>query len=434
MSAHADAGPLRVLHVSQSDLEGGAARAAFRLHQALRAAGLMSSMVVGNKVSQDPAVHQVTPEQAWASRRRRIRARLPPRERLPQAVSTFDYDVQQSFDEQSLLALRSGDVDVLLIHRITRFLTVRQVRFLYDWYRCPIVWLLHDQSAVTGGCSFSQECDHFTRSCGTCPQLRSGDPDDLSHVIWRRKEQRLAELPITFVGQSRDALSWVHRSSLFKGRRAERIVHPLDDECFRPVDRPGARERLRIPQDAKVIFMGAGDLVFPRKGSTYAVEAFRRVAERVDEATRERLFLLLAGKNGDQLLPDVPFPGRTLGLLSDDLALALCYQAADVFVSPSLADSGPLMVAESLLCGTPVAAFEVGAAVDLVQAPETGRVVPLRDTAALGDALVELLEHPRDEQTIQVRRKAASEYTATHVASAYIQLFGSLSETSRATS
>jgi len=420
---------LGVLHVSQSDLEGGAAKAAYSLHRALLGAGIRSAMVVLRKVTEDPTVHLVSHERPWAARRRRLAAlALFWRGSLPHAVSTFDYDARQPFDERTLFTVPRQEVDVVCVHRVTRFLTVRQLRHLYDHYGRPLVWVLHDQSPLTGGCSFSLTCDGFTRSCGRCPQLLSGDPLDLSHRTWTRKERFFAALPIIFVGQSQEAVSWVGRSSIFRSHRVERIGNAVDDAVFRPADRAGARERLRIPPDTKVIFMSAGDLVFPRKGARYAVEAFGQLAERAPPSIRDRLFLLLAGKNGEQLLPDIPFPGRALGLLHDDLALALCYQAADVFASPSLADSGPLTVAESLLCGTPVAAFDVGAAADLLRGPDLGRLAPLADSSALAEGLLELLSSADDDRARHVRRSAAAAYTGPHVVDAYVALFRSLTE------
>ncbi|MGN5027487.1 hypothetical protein ACTFBV_01225 [Aeromonas rivipollensis] len=51
---------MKILHLCYSDLEGGAARAAYRLHQALRSQGLDSHMLVINKSSDDPHVYTVT--------------------------------------------------------------------------------------------------------------------------------------------------------------------------------------------------------------------------------------------------------------------------------------------------------------------------------------------------------------------------------------
>ena len=51
---------LRVLLIAVKDLAGGAHRSAFRLHQALRAAGIDSIMAVREKASSDPHVYQVS--------------------------------------------------------------------------------------------------------------------------------------------------------------------------------------------------------------------------------------------------------------------------------------------------------------------------------------------------------------------------------------
>ena len=47
--------------------------------------------------------------------------------------------------------------------------------------------------------------------------------------------------------------------------------------------------------------------------------------------------------------------------------LSKIYSDPDVFVNPSLADSGPIIAAKSLLCGTPVVRFkEVGNAQEII--------------------------------------------------------------------
>ncbi|MBL8705601.1 MAG: glycosyltransferase, partial [Rhodospirillales bacterium] len=48
---------MRILHLSPTDTQGGAARGAYGLHQALRATGIDSRMLVLRKYSDDPSVH-----------------------------------------------------------------------------------------------------------------------------------------------------------------------------------------------------------------------------------------------------------------------------------------------------------------------------------------------------------------------------------------
>lgn len=418
--------PLSVLNFALSDLEGGAAKAGYRTHTALREAGVDSRLIVRSKVSDDPYVQAVAPLPRWESRRRRLRAHLPLVRpgRLPEATETFNFDLRQDFDRRSLFAFERGRVDVVCLHRITRFLTVRQIRELHEHYRCPVVWVLLDQNPLTGGCHYSFDCEGYTRQCGRCPQLESDDPADHSHTIWLRKRADLTDLPITFVAPSSDTLDWLRASSLYRDRPAERIPVPIDAEVFRPLDRNVARTVLDLPADATIVFVGAAYLPGRRKGARQAVEALTRLAALVDEGMRGRIFVLVAGDGAGALLAELPFPGKALARLHDELSLALAYQSADVYLSPSVADAGPMMVPEALLCGTPVVAFEVGYARDLVTSPDVGALAPTGDTDALADALLETLTRTPSPASC---RRAAEHFGPGRVAAAHVALYRSLS-------
>ena len=51
---------MKVLSVCTSDVWGGAARAAYRIHQGVRSLGVDSCMFVKNKGSNDPTVHALS--------------------------------------------------------------------------------------------------------------------------------------------------------------------------------------------------------------------------------------------------------------------------------------------------------------------------------------------------------------------------------------
>src|SRR4051794_8259808 len=54
-----------VLHISESDAAGGAARSAYRIHVGLRALGNRSRMLVGQPRSGDPDVRSIKRSPAW---------------------------------------------------------------------------------------------------------------------------------------------------------------------------------------------------------------------------------------------------------------------------------------------------------------------------------------------------------------------------------
>jgi glycosyltransferase involved in cell wall biosynthesis len=63
----------------------------------------------------------------------------------------------------------------------------------------------------------------------------------------------------------------------------------------------------------------------------------------------------------------------------------------DVFVLPSISEGCPNILMEALACGVPCIATRTGANEDLIEDRVSGLIVPWGDSAALADALVELL-------------------------------------------
>lgn len=77
----------------------------------------------------------------------------------------------------------------------------------------------------------------------------------------------------------------------------------------------------------------------------------------------------------------------------DQKALAICYDAADVFVLATEQETYGMAVAEALACGLPVVATMTGAIPDLV-GETAGLLVPVGDKQGLIDALRRVIEDP----------------------------------------
>lgn len=72
-----------------------------------------------------------------------------------------------------------------------------------------------------------------------------------------------------------------------------------------------------------------------------------------------------------------------LGMLHDDTTLNLAYNACDVFVTPSLAENLSNAIMESLSCGTPVVAFDIGGNGDMLTHKHNGYLAKPSDSADL---------------------------------------------------
>ena len=90
--------------------------------------------------------------------------------------------------------------------------------------------------------------------------------------------------------------------------------------------------------------------------------------------------------------------------------------AADVVALSSIWEGSPLVVAEAMLLGRPIVATAVGAVPEAVVDGETGRLVPARDPAALGDAVADLVDDPaRAEAMARAGKQLADDRFAPEV-------------------
>jgi len=108
----------------------------------------------------------------------------------------------------------------------------------------------------------------------------------------------------------------------------------------------------------------------------------------------------------------VSVPVTAIDMVKDDYLLAALYSAADLFVHPALADNLPNGVLESLACGTPVVAFDVGGVGEAVRPMETGYLARCRDARDLAPGMACLLDDPdlRRQLGLRCREIAEAEY------------------------
>jgi glycosyltransferase involved in cell wall biosynthesis len=172
----------------------------------------------------------------------------------------------------------------------------------------------------------------------------------------------------------------------------------VDPDVFQPRRKKEAREKLSLPLEKKIIFVGAQSLRDERKGMKFLVEAlhlFKRMLSNRGEIS-DNILVVLAGRDL-QMEIDIPFPQKKIGFLDGDWMLAAAYQAADVFVCPSVEDAGPMMINESIMSGTPVVSFEMGAACDLVHTGRTGYRAKLEDTFDLAEGILRIIALENEE-------------------------------------
>lgn len=406
---------MRILHLSTSDIRGGAARGAYFLHRKLREMGVDSQMLVGRKHSDDASVTQLCGPFAPVSERLRGRLDALPLRRYDKTDDSFWTVGWQPRRLARVAAAWRADI-VHLHWTGGGFLPVDGLRGL----RTPVVWTLRDMWAFTGGCHYTAGCQGFTEGCGRCPQLDSDRPDDLSRAVVERKRRAWRDLDLRLVPIS----DWLGRharaSPLFRNTPMDVIPNGIDCAHFAPMDKRAARRALGLPAESRlVVFSALNALVDVRKGFWHLVDALAVLGRDHDGPPAE---LAVAGDATAEDMPATGVPVRLLGRIDDDRRLAILYAAADVVAAPSLQEAFGKVHIEAMACGTPVVAFDHGGPSEIVQHKETGYLAAPFDCTDLARGLAWCLESVAQSGALgrAARARAEAHFDTGVVARRYI--------------
>jgi glycosyltransferase involved in cell wall biosynthesis len=287
----------------------------------------------------------------------------------------------------------------------------------------PIIWTMHDMWAFTGRCIYNNDCQKYLGGCdASCPT-----PDDYPSVHpkkiqgeWQQKRQLIeGSTHLAGVTPSR-WLADKARGGMWKTKRVEVIPYGLPLNVFSPVEKSVARKALGLETEGLVLLLAAHQLEDQRKGVQFALQAIETVPIRP-------LSLLTMGSGNLQ----INFPGVKvfhMGYIDHERTRALIYNAADLFLHPSLADNLPNTVLEAISCGTPVLAFAVGGLPEEIEIGVTGWLVSGISSNALSDGLGEALTYISQGNSLTnlCRMTAVSKYSMELQAKRYLDLFISL--------
>lgn len=434
---------IRVLSVCTSDVSGGAARAAYRIHQGVQSLGVDSRMLVKYKGSNDPTVHaleEFIPHNAlydaldWCAAKVKNKIQHYQWNRYPNQDSSFKSDMRST---RIFGALHAFDYDVLHLHWINqRFLPLDELAKIHK----PIVWTLHDSWPFCGTCHYFLDCENYQRQCGNCPQLASNNSNDLSHQIWQRKYDIYKTLDLHIVSPSHWLAECARRSSLFLDRDIHVIPNGLDTNVFRPlsdeeIQSIADNEKNEVVKQilSKSIQNRQNEKPMLLYGAVNAtkdkIKGFSNLLLALQKLDEQRLAVHLVVFGADtQNLPinfkyiDVSFVGH----ISNSALLVGLYNAADVMVVPSYTEVFGQTASEAMACGTPVVAFRCTGIQDVVGA-ESGFLATPYSTDDLAYGIQWCLLNNRDNVLGKnARDKVLNNYTSKIISEKYKELYLSL--------
>lgn len=407
---------MKILIVNAYDTLGGAARAAYRLHQSLLLKGVDSTMLVQNKFGDNHTVESYsksTFQNVWG----KIRTILDnlPLKFYKNKTKTLFSPSYVGFNNV-IDRINAINPDVVHLHWICNaMIKIEDMAKI----KAPIVWTLHDNWAFTGGCHIMWECDKYKDNCGKCPRLGSNKEKDLSRSVYNRKKKTYSKLPkMTIVGLSKWITDCTIQSSLLGNHEVINIPNPIDINVFKPMDKKHARILWNLPEGKKLVLFGA------MSATSDINKGFKELMESLSFLEDENIEFVIFGSSEPKEKLPLKFKTYYLGHLNDDVSLISLYSAVDVMIVPSLQETLPQTASEAMACGTPVVAFGHTGLLDIIEHKKTGYLAKPFLTKDLASGIEWIFNEANyDDLCFNSRKKIVAEFDSDKISERYIELY-----------
>lgn len=282
--------------------------------------------------------------------------------------------------------------DVVYVVFWQELLSFATIEALYDKLKCQFQFRCVDYSPMSGGCHFTGSCLRYQVGCGQCPGVYSNNKNDFTS--WNVKyRKRVYEKVRPIVYGNTYMNSFYKKSYLLRNYdRLETVLPLVDVNKYSPQNIVDVRRKYSIPSEKDfIVFFGSQSLSDERKGISYLLESLKILYDALKLEERNQILLILAGRDIDAIKKHLCFDYLYLGYVNP-VDLPGIYSMSNVFLSPSVNDAGPSMVNQAMACGTPIVAFEMGTALDVVKGRGTGYCAKLRDSKDFAYGIKEIFQ------------------------------------------
>jgi glycosyltransferase involved in cell wall biosynthesis len=388
---------MKILHISYSDLRGGASIAAFEIHKSLLSLGLNSSMLVQKKFSDCDLVYSTKSllENIIADVKISINRKI---------VNFLKTDNKTSyslalFSSTIIKKIKEINPDIIHLHWINNeILSLKGIYELGKNYK--IIWTLHDMWPFCGS-------EHYTDSLRFILGYKSNNrPNhekglDINRWTWDRKVKYLGN-KIHFISPSKWMFLQIRKSFLFKNNESYQISYPINHKIWFPFEKLYSRNFLSIPLDTNVVLFGSerGNGI-ERKGFSILYESLSKID--LKKMTR---IIVFGGKAENEIRRinenlEIQFVGH----IYDKLLLRVYYSASDICALPSTQEAFGLICAEASACCLPCIAFNNTGHSDIILHKKSGYLADYKDIFDFKNGLEWLLDDDKRLKEIGINAR-----------------------------
>lgn len=414
---------MHVLIVNTSERIGGAAIAANRLMEALKANGVKARMLVRDKQTSSMTVSSIP--SSWLLPLKFVWERfviflangLKKRNIFQVDIANTGTDITDSFEFEQ--------ADIIHLHWVNQgFLSMKNLKKIADSGK-PVVITMHDMWYFTGICHYSGNCHKYEVGCNHCPLLTNGGyGKDWAQRVFEQKMDMLRGRRVAFIGCSRWISDLAQQSVLTQGQFVMNIPNAIDTKVFRKTDKTEARRKWNLPTEGRLILFGSQRITDERKGFRHLAEALKIINK-----SGEKLSLIVLGSQSEAVKNQIPYDVYPIDYISNEYDIVELYNAADLYVTSSLQDNLPNTIVEAMACGTPCVGFNVGGIPEMIDHKANGYVAHYKDAEDFARGIMWCLNAENYSRLCSAAyEKAINTYSQDVIAHKYIEVYNMMLE------
>jgi glycosyltransferase involved in cell wall biosynthesis len=309
--------------------------------------------------------------------------------------------------------------DIIHLHNLHGYYINYHILFHYlKELGKPVVWTLHDCWAFTGHCAHFEriECNKWQTECSMCP-LKSFYPSsifiDRSKKNYHQKKTTFNVLKNMHIVTPSKWLATHVSDSFLKDNPVYVINNGIDLKLFNILKKTRAEILKKYNLSGKKILLGVANTWKRKK----AFDDFIKLSLRLDE-NYQIILIGLRTSTIKKLPRNITGIERTENI--DELVEY--YNAADVFINPTYADTIPTTNIEALACGTPVISYKTGGSSETIN-EETGIGIVKGNINELRQAVDVIIGKGKSFYSNACRKRAEKYFNEKEQFQEYINLY-----------
>jgi len=384
-----------ILIISTPDINQASGVIAYDLHKGLSKI-YNSQLLIKNTKEKEKGI--ISYYNSFFILYRRVINKLFKNKKIKIDPNYYFFDINQDKELISLSRIKRivNKPDCIIAYFMQGFFTIKDLYKVQKYYKAPVLLVMADMAYITGGCHYAWDCEGYKNDCSNCPAILQKEYKHYASDNLELNNQLIQKMNISIVSGSSQDFEKARESIIFKNKKIFKILGIINTNIFtKYANKAELKNYYNIEFKSSIILFGATKIDEKRKGLKYFIEAINYLEDKTDK----NITIISIGR-GDlkEVLPNTRFKIINIGYVDNYKKLAEVYNLADVFVTTTIQDSGPMMINQSIACGTPVVCFNIGIAKDIVVSGVTGCKSELYDTMGMAINIARILNMPENKK------------------------------------